>query len=69
MRDYIQVGDRVRHTRFLNINGNNGFKVLKLEEARAFCEFQDGFGRSKTSWFILKDLILLSSGSNLVIEN
>lgn len=61
MRTYIQAGDRVRHTRFLNINGNDGFTVLQLEDGKAFCEFHDGFGRKKTSWFILKDLILSQS--------
>jgi|GEM_PF-3181599 len=58
MRTYIQAGDRVRHTRFLNINGTNGFTVLQLEDGKAYCEFLDGFGRKKTSWFILKDLVL-----------
>jgi len=65
MRTYIQAGDRVRHTRFLNINGTDGFTVLEIEDGRAFCEFYDGFGKRKTSWFIAKDLVLIQPISTL----
>lgn len=69
MRNYIQPGDRVRHTRFLNINGADGFTVLEMEDGKAYCEFLDGFGRVKTSWFIQKDLILINPVSNAVIDH
>ncbi len=58
MKTAIKIGDSVRHTRFLNINSPQGITVLEIEEPRAFCEYRDGFGRIKTSWFILKDLVL-----------
>jgi|GEM_PF-3406334 len=53
----IAVGNKVRHTRFLNTNGPSGTYVLEISDSKALCQYVDTFGKTKQVWFVLKDLI------------
>jgi len=53
----LAVGDRVRHTRFLNTNGPSGTYILEISDAKALCQYIDFFGKTRQVWFTLRDLI------------
>ena len=53
----ILVGDKVRHTRFLNTNGPTGTYVLEIAEGKALCQYIDNLGKTRQVWFTVKDLI------------
>lgn len=53
----ISVGNKVRHTRFLNINGPSGTYVIEISENKALCQYVDTFGKTRQVWFVLKDLV------------
>jgi hypothetical protein len=53
----IEVGSKVRHTRFLNTNSPSGTFVLEILDDKALCKYVDSLGKTRENWFILPDLL------------
>jgi hypothetical protein len=53
----LEVGAKVRHTRFLNTNGPEGTFVLELADQKALCQYIDCTGKTRQTWFLVNDLI------------
>ncbi len=53
----LVVGDKVRHTRFLNTNSPGGVFILEILDSKALCQYEDSIGKTKQTWFLIGDLI------------